>query len=161
MKIIMTAGAGALLLALAGTFAGAAEETQEAEKVPYEISSNGLGTYANPSRSFTLKRLLDSANFGGAELDIAELTFGPDYQGRVHTHQPIEIFYVLSGRLRHVVNGVAADLEPGMIGVVRPGDQVEHIVLSKEPLRMLVIWVPGGLAERLAGNLEPLDGPQE
>ncbi len=161
MKIIMTAGAGALLLALAGTFPAAAEETQEAEKVPYEISSNGLGTYANPSGSFTLKRLLDSANFGGAELDIAELTFGPDYQGRVHTHQPIEIFYVLSGRLRHVVNGVAADLEPGMIGVVRPSDQVEHIVLSKEPLRMLVIWVPGGLAERLAGNLRPVDGPEE
>ena len=108
-----------------------------------------------------IKRLLDSANFGGSELDIAELTFGPDYQGRVHTHRPIEIFYVLSGRLRHVVNGVAADLDPGMIGVVRPGDEVEHIVLSEEPLRMLVVWLPGGLAEGIAGNLEPLAGPEE
>ena len=164
MKIIMRAGAGALLLALAGPLnaaATAAEESREAEQVPYEISSDGLGTYANPSGSFKLKRLLDSANFGGAEVDIAELTFGPDYQGRVHTHGPIEIFYVLSGRLRHVVNGVAADLEPGMIGVVRSGDEVEHIVLSKEPLRTLVIWLPGGLAERIAGNLEELDGPQE
>ncbi len=161
MKSLIKAGAAALIMMLAGPLAAAAEETQEAEKTPYEISSNGLGTYANPSGSFILKRLLDSANLGGAELDIAELTFGPDYRGRVHTHGPIEIFYVLSGRLRHVVNGVAADLEPGMIGVVRPGDEVEHIVLSEEPLHMLVIWLPGGLAERLAGNLEPLEGPGE
>ena len=161
MKFLIKAGAAALIMMLAGSPAGAAEETQEAEKTPYEISSKGLGAYANPSGSFQLKRLLDSANFGGTELDIAELTFGPDYRGRVHTHRPIEIFYVLSGRLRHVVNGVAVDLDPGMIGVVRPGDQVEHIVLSEEPLHMLVIWVPGGLAERLAGNLKPLGGPEE
>ncbi len=164
MKNAIKALAGALLLALAGALAVAAvaaEVTQETERVPYEISSNGLGTYATPSGSFIIKRLLDSANFGGSELDIAELTFGPDYQGRVHTHRPIEIFYVLSGRLRHVVNGVAADLDPGMIGVVRPGDEVEHIVLSEEPLRMLVVWLPGGLAEGIAGNLEPLAGPEE
>ena len=161
MTYLFRAGAGLLLLASAGALAAAAEETQETERTPYEISSDGLGTYSNPSGSFILKRLLDSANFGGTELDVAELTFGPDYQGRVHTHAPIEIFYVLSGRLRHVVNGVAADLDPGMIGVVRPGDEVEHIVLSDQPLRMLVIWVPGGLAERLAGNLKSLDGPKE
>jgi mannose-6-phosphate isomerase-like protein (cupin superfamily) len=161
MKITMRTVAGALILALVGPGAAAAEETQEAEKTPYEISPKGLGTYANPSGSFILKRLVDSANFGGNEIDVAELTFGPEYQGRVHTHAPIEIFYVLSGRLRHVVNGVAADLEPGMIGVVRPGDEVEHIVLSKEPLRTLVIWLPGGLAERLAGNLQPLVKPKD
>ena len=164
MKNAIKALAGGLLLALAGALAvaaAAAEVTQETERAPYEISSNGLGTYATPSGSFIIKRLLDSANFGGSELDIAELTFGPDYRGRVHTHRPIEIFYVLSGRLRHVVNGVAADLDPGMIGVVRPGDEVEHIVLSKEPLRMLVVWLPGGLAEGIAGNLEPLAGPEE
>ena len=164
MKIAMRAVAGALLLALAGTLAAAAaaaEETQEAEKTPYEISSDGLGTYANPSGSFILKRLLDSANFGGGEIDVAELTFGPDYQGRVHTHRPVEIFYVLSGRLRHVVNGLAVDLDPGMIAVVRPGDEVEHIVLSEEPLHMLVIWLPGGLAQGLAGNLEPLEVADE
>ena len=158
MTYLFKAGAGILLLAFAGPLTAAAQET---EKTPYEISSKGLGTYANPSGSFTLKRLLDSANFGGGELDVAELTFGPDYQGRVHTHAPIEIFYVLSGRLRHVVNGVAADLDPGMVGVVRPGDEVEHIVLSEEPLHMLVIWLPGGLAERLAGNLKPLEGPED
>ena len=158
MKKLIKTGAAALALMYAGPLAVTAEE---AEKAPYEISSAGLGTYANSSGVFMIKRLLDSANFGGTELDIAELTFGPEYQGRVHTHVPIEIFYVLSGRLRHVVNGIAADLEPGMIGVVRPGDEVEHIVLSDVPLRMLVIWLPGGLAERLAGNLKRLEEAAE
>lgn len=44
---------------------------QGAETAPYEISSSGLGTYGSPSGSLIIKRLLDSANFGGAELDIA------------------------------------------------------------------------------------------
>ena len=157
MTYTLRAGAAVLIMMFAGP-AAAAEEG--AETAPYEISSSGLGTYGSPSGSLIIKRLLDSANFGGAELDIAELTFGPDYQGRRHTHGPIEIFYILSGRLRHVVNGVAADLDPGMIGVVRPGDEVEHIVLSQEPLRTLVIWLPGGTAEAIAGSLEPLaDAP--
>lgn len=134
----------------------AAGAQEQSETPAYQTSSNGLGTYASADGGFMLKRLLDSANFGGAELDIAELTFGPGYQGRVHKHGAIEIFYVLSGRLRHVVNGVAADLGPGMVGVVRPGDDVDHIVLSDEPLRTLVIWLPGGTAERIAGNLEPV-----
>ncbi len=158
MRYLFRTGAAALIMMLAGSAAGAEEG---AETAPYEISSNGLGTYSNASGSFIIKRLLDSANFGGAELDIAELTFGPDYQGRRHTHGAIEIFYVLSGRLRHVVNGVAADLDPGMIGVVRPGDEVEHIVLSEEPLRTLVIWLPGGTAERIAGNLKPIEGAEK
>jgi hypothetical protein len=38
-----------------------------------------------------------------------------------------------------------------MVGIVRAGDQVIHHVVSDEPVKALVIWLPGGEAERLVG----------
>ncbi len=92
------------------------------------------------------KILVDSANLGGEETRIAELTFNPDYQGQPHTHDAIEIFYVLSGRFGHNVNGEASILEPGEIGICRPGDTIIHTVESDEPAVVLTIWLPGGAA---------------
>ena len=169
-SIGLTFGLGALLLAASNMVqaspASAQSDPASGQKTPeekpaYAVGTAGLGTYANESGDFILKRLLDSENFGGAELDVAEMTFPVGYEGRGHLHGPIEIFYVLSGRMRHVVNGIAVDLEPGMIGMVRPGDTVEHIVLSETPLKTLVIWLPGGLSQDIAGNLKRVEAPDE
>ena len=92
------------------------------------------------------KVLVDAANLGGEETRIAELTFSPDYEGQPHTHDAIEIFYVLSGKLGHNINGVAGVLEPGDIGIYRPGDTIIHSVESDEPVVVLTIWLPGGAA---------------
>lgn len=37
-----------------------------------------------------------------------------------------------------------------MVGVVKPTDTVLHRVLSDVPVKALVIWVPGGEADRIA-----------
>jgi mannose-6-phosphate isomerase-like protein (cupin superfamily) len=68
-------------------------------------------------------------------------------------HGRIEIFYILAGRLDHVVNGESHLLRPGMVGIVRPGDEVIHRVVSDVPVKALVIWAPGGEADRIAGFL--------
>ena len=39
-----------------------------------------------------------------------------------------------------------------MVGIVRPGDVVVHRVISDVPVKALVIWAPGGEADRIAGN---------
>ncbi|HZD04831.1 MAG TPA: cupin domain-containing protein, partial [Longimicrobiales bacterium] len=67
-----------------------------------------------------------------------------------HRHGAMEIFYVVEGVLGHVVNGEELRLEPGMVGVVKPGDSVIHRVLSDVPVKALVLWVPGGEADRIA-----------
>lgn len=90
------------------------------------------------------KILVDAANLGGEETRIAELTFHPDYDPQPHTHDAIEIFYVLSGSFGHNVNGVAATLEAGDIGICRPGDTIIHSVEGDEPAVVLTIWLPGG-----------------
>lgn len=96
--------------------------------------------------ALAFKVLVDAANLGGEETRIAELTFSPDYNAPAHTHDAIEIFYVLSGRFGHNVNGVPAVLEAGDVGICRPGDTIIHSVEGDEPATVLTIWLPGGAA---------------
>ena len=98
------------------------------------------------SNPILFKILVDAANLGGEETRIAELTFPAGYSGQGHLHDAIEIFYVLSGRFGHEVNGQAGILEVGDIGIVRPGDTVAHSVHGDEPAVVLTIWLPGGAA---------------
>ncbi len=96
--------------------------------------------------AIAVRVLVDEAALGGGELEMVEMTFppgGPEAGGQ-HRHGRVEIFYVLAGVMEHEVNGTARTLQPGMVGIVRPGDEVAHRVLSEEPVRTLVIWAPGG-----------------
>ena len=57
------------------------------------------------------------------------------------------------GELEHTVNGETVLLTPGMIGVVRSGDEVVHRVPSEEkPAKVLIIWAPAGEIERIFGS---------
>jgi hypothetical protein len=46
------------------------------------------------------------------------------------------------------VNGKLYRLTPGMIGIVRPGDHVRHIVPKSGPAKVLIIWAPAGELRR-------------
>jgi len=116
----------------------------------YARSSSGTRQLSLPGGT-TIRLLLEAATLGGTEIEVAEITFpvGTD-PSRGHRHGSIEIFYVVEGTLGHVVNGQEFRLEPGMLGVVRPDDNVAHRVLSDVPVKALVLWVPGGEADRIA-----------
>jgi uncharacterized cupin superfamily protein len=60
------------------------------------------------------------------------------------------MIYVISGELDHVVNGTVYRLTPGMVGLVKPSDTVIHRVVGQTPVKMLLIWAPGGEVDRLA-----------
>ena len=109
--------------------------------------------YKSPSGT-TIEMLLNESNLGGDEIEIGVITFQPGANSGAHPHGSTEIFYVLSGELEHVVNGKSHLLKPGMLGFVRPPDQVNHIVPGDEPTRALVIWAPGGEAERIVRTWE-------
>ncbi|MDX1385539.1 MAG: cupin domain-containing protein, partial [Thermoanaerobaculia bacterium] len=101
-----------------------------------------------------IKVLVENANLGGSEVEIGEITFPAMSPGGDHRHETNEVFYVLEGRMEHIVNGESAVLDPGMIGIVRKGDTVSHKILSDVPCKALVIWAPGGEVDRLAQFLE-------
>ena len=131
----------------------------EASHPEYSVVTQGTRELLRADGSDFVKILVDASNLGGNEVEIAEITFAPNYVGGGHPHGSMEIFYVLSGELTHVVNGKGATLEPGMVGIVRAGDTVEHINNADVPVKTLVIWIPGGEIERSLGGaqMQPIE----
>ena len=97
-----------------------------------------------------LRMLLDHQRLGSSEISIAEMTLPAGTNSSQHAHPAIEIFYVLSGELEHVVNGKSYILKPGMVGFVKPPDKVQHKVGPAGPMKALAMWVPGDEGARVA-----------
>ena len=106
-------------------------------------------TYRSASGA-TLRLLLDDSNVG-PEATVGELTFPPNTDSGDHAHGAIEMFYVLSGELEHVVNGKSQILKPGMVGHVRPPDKVRHKT-GPAGAKVVVIWVPGDEAKKIVAR---------
>ena len=137
---MLTVAAGFLTVT---TFAE--DQKQDKDTPGYDYATRGTVLHKSDG-GFIARILIDEANLGSDEVEIAELTFPVGYTGGGHLHDAIEIFYVLSGRFGHNVNGKAAILEPGELGIVKPGDTVEHSVHGDTPAVVLTIWAPGGAA---------------
>lgn len=134
-KIIIIAGAAVVL----GLFIGA---TAPAEKPPG-------GTYRSQSGT-VLRLLIDESNMG-PEASVGEITFPPNLDSGDHKHGSIEMFYVVSGELEHVVNGQSQILRPGMAGYVKPPDTVRHKT-GPAGAKAVVIWVPGDEAKKITSR---------
>jgi quercetin dioxygenase-like cupin family protein len=106
-------------------------------------------TYRSPSGT-TLRLVLDSTNVG-KEVSVGEITFPPNSDSGDHQHGAIEIFYVLSGELEHVVNGTSQILKPGMVGYVKPPDKIRHKT-GPAGAKAIVMWVPGVEGSRIASR---------
>ncbi len=152
-RLLLAAASIAFLIMLVGAPPVTAQANEQYEKAPqgtrYLESRNG---------QLVIKVLVEEANLGSGEVEIAEITFPAGSQGGGHRHASIEIFYVLSGTLEHIVNGVSHMVGPGEVGIVRPGDEVGHRVPGDEPVEALVIWAPGGEVDRIAPgfNMRPI-----
>ncbi len=141
---------------------GAVSTVAAQSGVDYEKGTSGTRLLEGEG-GFSIKMLVEESNLGGPEVEIGEITFpaGSGASGGGHVHSRTEIFYVLSGTFDHVVNGEAHRLTPGMVGIVRPGDEVVHRVIGDEPVRALVVWAPGGEIGRFDSNFKetPIEGP--
>ena len=128
----------------------------------YDIVSCGTRE-STRDNGFITRILVEEANFGSGEVQIAEMYFPPGYRTQAHTHGSEEIFYVIEGVFGHHVNGEGRMLQAGEIGIARIGDNVEHTTNEDSSARVLVIWVPGGewpsVEEDTRGSWEMLDCP--
>jgi quercetin dioxygenase-like cupin family protein len=106
-------------------------------------------TYRSPSGT-TLRLLLDESNVG-PEVSVGEIIFPPNLDSGDHKHGSIEMFYVVSGELEHVVNGKSEILKPGMAGYVKPPDTVRHKT-GPAGAKAVVVWVPGDEAKKIAAR---------
>ena len=120
-----------------------------AATMPARAQDKPLGTFRSPGGT-TLKLLLDESNVG-KEVSVGELTFPPNVDSGDHAHGAVEMFYVLSGELEHVVNGKSVILKPGMAGYVKPPDKIRHKT-GPAGAKVLVMWVPGAEANRIVSR---------
>jgi len=118
----------------------------------YAYATDGIKEHITGALGSEWKLLLDESNLGGKELEMVEVTLAPGTLVGSHTHRAVEVIYVLSGTYEHEVNGKLYRLTPGMVGIVRPGDHVRHIVPKSGPAKLLIIWAPSGEAGRLLGH---------
>jgi quercetin dioxygenase-like cupin family protein len=133
-RLLITAGFGALCV-----FAAMAAESRPAQGTVYRSPS---GT--------TLRLILDEKNVG-PEVSVGEIIFPPNLDSGEHRHDSIEIFYVVSGELEHVVNGKSEILKVGMAGYVKPPDTVRHKT-GAAGAKAVVVWVPGSEAKKIAAR---------
>ncbi len=106
-------------------------------------------TYRSPAGT-TLRLMLDESNVG-PEVTLGEMVFPANSDSGDHQHGAIEMFYVVSGELDHVVNGVSHVLKPGMSGFVKPPDKVRHKT-GPAGAKVVVVWVPGEEGRKIAAR---------
>jgi quercetin dioxygenase-like cupin family protein len=147
LGLIAAAALGPMSAGFAQNASDAIAQETNNEAGKYSPATRGVIEFQRPLEHW--KVLLDESNLGGKELEMTELTLSAGKEVGRHRHGALEIFYVLSGTLGHEVNGELHMLAPGMVGVVRPGDFVRHIVPKEADVKLLVIWAPGGEAKRI------------
>lgn len=116
---------------------------------PYSYATNGVLEGFTDSTGIRWKLVVDKSNLGGNEIEVAEATFPAGTTVGSHPHRSVEIIYVLSGTYDHEVNGKRYRLTPGMVGIVRPGDRVRHLVPSGTDAKLLILWTPSGEVDRI------------
>jgi quercetin dioxygenase-like cupin family protein len=119
-------------------------QPSNSSKPTYTYATNGVLDGITSRAGDKWKLLLDKSNLGGDELEAAELTMPAGTSVPSHQHGSVEIIYVLSDVYGHEVNGRLYLLKPGMIGIVRPGDSVRHLVPKTGPAKVLILWAPPG-----------------
>jgi quercetin dioxygenase-like cupin family protein len=156
---IRVAALAVSLIWIAAEPAARAQQPAPAATSSYAPASRGTRWLEGPG--VAIKVLVEASNFGGSEVEVAEIVLQPGGSAATHRHGSHELIYVLEGALDHVVNGETHRLEPGMVGVVKQGDAVAHKVASTGPVKAVLVWAPGGEADRLAKMFKarPVDGP--
>lgn len=121
------------------------------DSTAYKRSSAGTRMLENDAGT-SIKVLVEASVLSSTGVEIAEATLpvGSGAGPASHRHGSTEMIYVISGELDHVVNGETHRLTPGMVGIVKPSDTVIHRVVGQSPVKLLLIWAPGGEVERLA-----------
>jgi quercetin dioxygenase-like cupin family protein len=75
----------------------------------------------------------------------------PDKSRPMAAPGALEMVYVVSGELEHVVNGKSRILKPGMAGYVKPPDTVRHKT-GLAGAKAMVIWRPGAEGKKITAR---------
>ena len=98
-----------------------------------------------------------SSDDTGGELTAMEMTIPPGMGPPPHVHQGGESVYVLEGRVRYHIGGDVHEGGPGTFFYVPAGIEENFEPADDNPVRLLVIYTPGGMARFFAEAGEPAE----
>lgn len=81
----------------------------------------------------------------GGSLTAMEMTIPPGMGPPPHVHPGGESVYVLEGQVRYHIGGEAYEGGPGTFFYIPPGIEENFEPASNEPIRILVLYTPGGI----------------
>jgi len=110
----------------------------------YSFDSDSVDHYLFLGAIITI--VTDDAATEGA-LTVTEIDAPPGYENNLHTHPPNELFYVLDGEMTLYVNEHPYHLTPGMTGFVPASRPHGFRVTGDDPLHVLAIFAPAGMAD--------------
>jgi quercetin dioxygenase-like cupin family protein len=110
----------------------------------YSFDSDSVVHYLFLGAIITI--VTDDATTDGA-LTVTEIDAPPGYENNLHTHPPSELFYVLNGEMTLYVDEHPYHLTPGMTGFVPVNRPHGFRVTGDDPLHVLAIFVPAGMAD--------------
>ena len=105
------------------------------DDVPHYHPANHTGTKN--------RRLIGRENVGATQIEVVLGVIEKGKGALPHSHPEIEqVCYVLEGRARAEVNGEVCELGPGDCCFFPPDVPHTFIVVSEEPVKVLVIYSP-------------------
>jgi quercetin dioxygenase-like cupin family protein len=98
-----------------------------------------------------------SSDDTGGELTAMEMTIPPGMGPPPHVHEGGESVYVLEGRVRYHIGGEVHEGGPGTFFYIPAGIEENFEPADDNPVRLLVIYTPGGMDRFFAEAGEPAE----
>jgi quercetin dioxygenase-like cupin family protein len=96
-----------------------------------------------------------SSDETGGELTAMEMTIPAGMGPPPHEHQGGESVYVLEGRVRYHIGGETHEGGPGTFFYIPAGTEENFEPADENPVRLLVIYTPGGMDKFFSEAGEP------
>ncbi|MCZ6458531.1 MAG: hypothetical protein O6766_04135, partial [Gammaproteobacteria bacterium] len=100
-RLLILGSAFALLVPTAPLLAHASSATAGAAMSSVDYDHAGTGTRIFSAGELAIKVLVEASVLGSNEVEVAEISFPPGYEGGGHRHGAIEIFYIVEGVMNH------------------------------------------------------------
>ena len=98
----------------------------------------------------------DGSDTDGA-LTVTVIDAPPGYENNLHTHPPAELFYVVDGAMTLYVDREPFRLSVGEFGVVPANRPHGFRVAGDDPLQVLALFAPAGMAAFFRAVGTPVD----
>lgn len=122
------------------------------EGAPGSLTKNGVRTVKTQHRMKEIRLIHPEAGFEKCGLNMGIITFLPNGSGPLHRHNCYELFYVLSGRGKLVIEGKEFFAEKGDAISIPPNSIHRSINLGEEAFSLLYVVSPP-----LIANLDYLE----